>query len=68
MKTAGTFALVLGLGLLASSTLSAKQKEQKAADGKVWDSGSFCIFVNGKRVGTEKFKIQQRGDSSVTTS
>ena len=68
MKTAGTFALVLGLGLLASSTLSAKQKEQKAADGKVWDSGSFGIFVNGKRVGTEKFKIQQHGDSSVAIS
>ena len=68
MKTAASFVLVLGLALLPSSLLSGKDKEQKAADGKVWDSGSFGIFVNGKRVETEKFKIQQHGDSSVTTS
>ncbi|HEX5432943.1 MAG TPA: hypothetical protein VFY05_01790, partial [Candidatus Angelobacter sp.] len=41
-------------------------------DGKVWDSGSFGIFVNGKRVGTEKFTIEQRSthesvaDSEIT--
>jgi hypothetical protein len=68
MKAAAIFSIALGLVLLPSSLLAAKQKEQKAADGKVWDSGSFGIFVNGKRVGTEKFKIQQHGDSSVTTS
>jgi len=68
MKKTAISAVVLGVALLSSSLLAAKQKEQKAADGKVWDSGSFGIFVNGKRVGTEKFKIQQHGDSSVTTS
>lgn len=68
MKLAAICGAVLGMALLPSSFLAAKQKEQKAADDKVWDSGSFGIFVNGKRVGTEKFKIQQRGDSSVTTS
>lgn len=68
MKAAAICGAVLSMTLLPSSFLAAKQKEQKAADGKVWDSGSFGVFVNGKRVGTEKFKIQQHGDSSVTTS
>jgi hypothetical protein len=39
-----------------------------AANGKVVDSGSFGVFVGGKRVATEKFDIQQRGDVSVASS
>jgi len=35
---------------------------------KVVDSGTFGIFVGGKRIATEKFDIQQRGDVSVTTA
>jgi hypothetical protein len=42
--------------------------EQQPANGKVWDAGSFGIFVNGKRVGTEKFEIQQKSGSSLTVS
>ncbi|HYL92564.1 MAG TPA: hypothetical protein VEW69_05345 [Alphaproteobacteria bacterium] len=43
----------------------------KAADNKapqVMDSGSFGIFVNGNRVGTETFSIEQRDDIGVTSS
>ena len=36
--------------------------------GKIVDSGTFEIVVDGKRVGTETFKIQDRGASNVTTS
>src|ERR1041385_7220925 len=68
MKSANTFCLVLVLALVPSSVLAGSQKEQRSTDGKIWDSGSFGIFVDGKRVGTEKFKIQQRGNSSVITS
>jgi hypothetical protein len=32
------------------------------------DSGSFGIFVNGRRVATETFQIEQMGDSSVAKS
>ncbi len=57
--------------LVASSALlsvAAAQKGRKSA-AKVWDSGSFGIFVNGKRVGTEKFTIEQRGSEvSVANS
>jgi hypothetical protein len=68
MKSAAIFSLMLGLAMIPSSVSAGSQKEQMAADGKIWDSGSFGIFVDGKRVGTEKFKIQQRGDTSITTS
>lgn len=35
--------------------------------GQNVDSGSFGVYVNGKRVATEKFSIQQRGGASVAT-
>jgi hypothetical protein len=35
--------------------------------GQNVDSGSFGVFVDGKRVATEKFSIQQRGGGSVAT-
>ena len=39
-----------------------------AATTKTVDSGTFGVFVGGKRVATEKFDIQQRGDVNVATS
>lgn len=56
---------------LAAVSIAGTPKD-KETDGKVWDSGSFGIFVNGKRVGTEKFTIEQRSthesvaDSEIT--
>ncbi|HET9182667.1 MAG TPA: hypothetical protein VFP59_11080 [Candidatus Angelobacter sp.] len=56
---------------LAAVSIAGTAKD-KETDGKVWDSGSFGIFVNGKRVGTEKFTIEQRSthesvaDSEIT--
>ena len=32
------------------------------------DSGTFGVFVGGKRIATEKFDIQQRGNVSITTA
>ena len=53
----------------ASSLLRVRETEgTKGRRRQGLGFGSFGIFVNGKRVGTEKFKIQQRGDPSVTTS
>lgn len=68
MKTAKMIFLVLAL-LTATALLGKDQKEKKSAGGKVWDSGSFGIFMNGKRIGTEKFTIEQRTpDLSVADS
>lgn len=58
--------LIIAFTLVAITSVAAA--EQKVANGKVWDSGSFGIFVNGKRVGTEKFEIEQKSGSSLTVS
>jgi hypothetical protein len=49
----------------AASLWAADQKDKKSG---VWDSGSFGIFVNGRRIGTEKFNIEQRADLNIATS
>lgn len=59
---------VLLFSVLASASVFAKGRPEQADSGKVWDSGSFGVFVNGQRVATEKFEIEQKADSSVTES
>jgi hypothetical protein len=61
--------ILLSVLLAAPSALSlaADQKTKKPAN-KVWDSGTFGIYVNGKRIGAEKFQIEQRGEVNVVTS
>ena len=51
--------------LLPAVTVSASEKESPA---KVVDSGSFGVFMNGKRVATETFSIQQSSTGSSVTS
>jgi hypothetical protein len=45
-----------------------KDKDKKADAAHVVDSGSFGIFLNGKRVGTEKFNIEQATDLGIITA
>ena len=40
----------------------------KAPIGQVVDSGSFGVYLNGSRVATETFKIEQRGEGSIAKS
>ena len=40
----------------------------KAPTGQVIDSGSFGVYVNGARVATETFKVEQRPDGSIAKS
>ncbi len=56
--------------VLAATWLSAgdKAKAGDKLESKVVDSGSFGIYMNGKRIGTESFKIEQRPDFSVATA
>jgi hypothetical protein len=66
-----TKGLLLCAVLLAATWLSAGDKDKPVADKmtpKVVDAGSFGIFLNGKRIGTETFKIEQRLDFSVATA
>ena len=59
------FAFVLTLALPGIIPAPAVGKE---ADGKSVDSGSFGIFMNGRRVGTETFSITQNANGSVIQS
>jgi hypothetical protein len=56
---------VLSLALLAvpfTSTAKSVEKQSTA------DAGSFGVFVNGQRVATETFNIQQKPEMSVATA
>jgi len=65
----GFMALSIVLCMCFAAFALAQQKDSKGGGSKVWDSGSFGIFINGKRVGTEKFTIEQRGSQmSVANS
>ncbi|MGE5323116.1 MAG: hypothetical protein ACM3SW_09655 [Actinomycetota bacterium] len=60
---------VLVFSVLAATSVFAKgHPAQQADNGKIWDSGSFGVFVNGRRVATEKFEIEQTEGSSRTVS
>jgi len=45
-----------------------KKSQTKSASAQTVDSGSFGIFVNGKRVATETFTVQQQTSSSLIKS
>ena len=55
----------LMLGLLLSGIALAKEK---GGSGQKVDSGSFGVFMNGRRVGTETFSISQNPNGSVIQS
>jgi hypothetical protein len=54
---------VVTIVMLVGLTLAAK-----APSVQVVDSGSFGVYLNGKRVATESFKIEQRTEGSVAKS
>lgn len=58
---------IAACGSLASAAPMPKEKE-KEHEGKQVDSGSFGVFQNGHRVGTETFSIYQTGNGSVIRS
>jgi hypothetical protein len=62
---------VASLGLLLIPALMAapnKDKQKQEDAGQSVDSGSFGVFMNGHRVATETFSIQQDGKGSLVTS
>lgn len=63
MKNLGVSLVVLAC--VAAAMAAPKPKNEP---GRVIDAGTFTVVVNGKKVGTETFKIEQRGNDSFTTS
>jgi len=57
VKLAILFSAVLATSISLNAADQPKPKEKPAS--KVADSGSFGIFMNGKRVGTETFNITE---------
>ncbi len=62
--------LLLAVQPCAYAGSKTKKSDTKKTDAapQIVDSGSFGIFVNGKRVATESFQIHQKEGFSVTTS
>jgi hypothetical protein len=61
---ARTGAVLLLLSLIAV----AGDKDNKAKEGQMVDSGTLGVFINGHRVATETFSVQQNAAGSVITS
>jgi hypothetical protein len=51
---------------MAAALAAPKPREKESS--RVIDAGTFNVMVNGKKVGNETFKIEQRGNNSFTTS
>ena len=62
--------LLFVLLVLASATLVAQPKKEKKSKEpvKLVDSGSFGVYVNGRRVATENFKIEETPSVKVISS
>ncbi len=56
------------LVLAAPGMGAADKKDKPKKAGEIVDSGSFGVFVGGKRVATEKFQIEKREDGNVSSS
>src|SRR5438270_1584343 len=56
------------VGLVVLSAFLAMGAPPKQPSGKVVDSGVFSIVVDGKRVGTETFTIEDLGANNLTKS
>lgn len=59
------FTLLLSIAINASAGDKPKPKE---VAGQNVDSGSFGVFVNGQRIATETFSIQQGAAGSISTA
>jgi hypothetical protein len=64
-----TMVALVGLCLLAaSSAAAASGKDDKAPTAQNVDSGSFGVFMNGRRVATETFSVHQSSTGSSIVS
>ncbi len=68
MKYLRIGAMAAAVVLLAVLSAPAGEKDQNKNQGKVVDSGSFGIFVGGRRVATETFQITEKPEGSLARS
>jgi len=61
-------AAMLALAAPGMGADKADKKDKSQKPSEVVDSGSFGIFVGGRRVATEKFQIENRDQGNLTTS
>jgi hypothetical protein len=59
---------VIVLFMAVSALANDKPKDKERPKQGAIDSGSFGIYLNGKRIGTEKFVIEQHVDEGVVTA
>ncbi|HXE90995.1 MAG TPA: hypothetical protein VNK82_08545 [Terriglobales bacterium] len=57
--------LLLGVG---GPALAQKSKDKARGGNKILDSGSFGVFVAGKRVATETFQVEETPSKSIATA
>lgn len=67
MKKRGCSILMAVLVALGSMALAKDKTDNKPAVGVV-DSGSFGVYINGRRIAMETFSIKQTADGSVASS
>lgn len=60
--------LSLALPLIAGDKKDKKDKGKPKPANQVVDSGSFGVFVSGRRIATETFTVKQMAEGSITTS
>lgn len=63
-----TIAVISAPLLAGNHDKSLAKAEKDSAARHVVDAGSFGIYVNGRRIGTEKFHVEQGATSSLATS
>lgn len=62
------FASSLVLLLITSPAFAKKKKQAETNAPRIIDSGTFGVYVNGKRVASEKFEISQTAEASIAKS
>ncbi len=60
--------ILVGFSLGCAAAAAPNDKSAKAAKPQLVDSGSFGVYLNGKRVATEKFQIEQKAEVNVASS
>jgi hypothetical protein len=55
-------------GILLMPVVNAGEKDKPKDGEQMVDSGSFGVFMNGRRVATETFSVQQTANGSVVSS
>lgn len=67
MKLSRLWVSFLVAAMVAAAPLSLQARKEQSS-GKMVDAGTFGIFINGQRVGSETFHIEQGRDKSVATA